>query len=209
MNTCTNRYSQEVPRPLDHARRAELLAGVIAYIADHGLIELSLRPLAEYLGTSSRMLIHYFGTKEAMLIAALETQRPDIAALFADVDSAETLRARLTRSFDINTGARADASLPVLLQVLGAATVPGSPFKPYAVEAVRVLITAMTSALIRIDPAVPDPEASATLLISGMRGLIQDWWITGDTDRIDRSVALLVAEAVPGITAPPREDHRR
>ncbi len=197
MDTCTTRYSQPVPRPLDHARRAQLLAGVIAYIAEHGLAELSLRPLAEYLGTSSRMLIHYFGTKEAMLVAALETQRPDIAALFSGIDSAEVLRERLSASFAINTAGELANSLPVLLQVLGAATVPNSPFKAYATDAILVLITAMTQSLSRIDPTIPDPEASATLLISGMRGLIQDWWVTGDTIRVHRAVNLLIAQAIP------------
>ncbi|MFJ9368991.1 TetR/AcrR family transcriptional regulator [Nocardia sp. NPDC101769] len=186
-----------MPRPLDHARRAQLLEGVIAYIAEYGLAELSLRPLAEYLGTSSRMLIHYFGTKEAMLVAALETQRPDIAALFSGIDSAEVLRERLSASFAINTAGQFATSLPVLLQVLGAATVPDSPFKAYATDAILVLVTAMTRSLSRVDPTIPDPEASATLLISGMRGLIQDWWVTGDTARVHRAVNLLVAQAIP------------
>ncbi|WP_330180750.1 TetR/AcrR family transcriptional regulator [Nocardia sp. NBC_01503] len=181
-----------MPRPLDHARRAELLEGVIAYIADRGLAELSLRPLAEYLGTSSRMLIHYFGTKEQMLVAALETQRPDIATLFAGIDDPDVLKSRLGQSFMLNTTGTASISIRVLLQVLGAATVPGSPFTDYATDAIQVLITAMTETLARINPAIEDPEAAATLLISGMRGVIMDWWITGDTDRITRSVNLLV-----------------
>ncbi|MFB8000733.1 TetR/AcrR family transcriptional regulator [Nocardia sp. NPDC056000] len=184
-----------MPRPLDHARRAELLAGVIAYIAERGLAELSLRPLAEYLGTSSRMLIHYFGTKEQMLIAALETQRPDIPALFAGIDNPDVLKSRLAQSFTLNTTGDASVSIRVLLQVLGAATVPGSPFTAYATDAVRVLVSAMTDTLIRIDPAIDDPDAAATLLISGMRGIITDWWITGDTDRITRAVNRLVNQA--------------
>ncbi|MEV6067397.1 TetR/AcrR family transcriptional regulator [Nocardia sp. NPDC052001] len=185
-----------MPRPLDHARRAELLAGVIAYIAERGLAELSLRPLAEYLGTSSRMLIHYFGTKEQMLIAALETQRPDIPALFSGIDDPEVLKSRMAQSFTMSTTCPGSISMSVLLQVLGAATVPGSPFTDYATDAVRVLVSAMTDTLIRIDPAIDDPEAAATLLISGMRGIITDWWITGDTDRIARSVNRLVNQAL-------------
>lgn len=196
MDTCTNRYSQPVPRPLDHARRADLLAGVIAYIAEYGLAELSLRPLADYLGTSSRMLIHYFGTKEQMLVSALETQRPDIAALFGDVDSAHMLRARLAGSFEVNTAGTGATSLRVLLQVLGAAVVPGSPFQSYAESAIHVVVDALTEALRRIDPDIADPQAAATLLVSGVRGLIQDWWITGDTDRVTRAVDLLVAQAI-------------
>ncbi|MET9493067.1 TetR/AcrR family transcriptional regulator [Nocardia sp. NPDC006630] len=185
-----------MPRPLDHARRAELLSGVIAYIADHGLAELSLRPLAEYLGTSSRMLIHYFGTKEQMLVAALETQRPDIAALFRGIEDPAVLRSRLSHSFAINTAGHGAVSNRVLLQVLGAACVPGSPFDSYANDAIQVLVTAMTETLARIDPAHDDPEAAATLLISGMRGLIQDFWITGDEDRVTRAMNRLVEQAV-------------
>ncbi|MFE3098961.1 TetR/AcrR family transcriptional regulator [Nocardia tengchongensis] len=185
-----------MPRPLDHARRAQLLEGVIAYIADHGLAELSLRPLADYLGTSSRMLIHYFGTKEAMLVAALESHRPDIGAMFTGIDDPATLAARLSHSFDRNTSGDSAVSLRALLQVLGAATVPGSPFRPYATDAIQALVIPMTESLRRIDPDLPDPEASATLLVSGVRGLIMDWWITGDTARVERAVTLLVNQAV-------------
>ncbi|MFD6219436.1 TetR/AcrR family transcriptional regulator [Nocardia asteroides] len=111
-------------RPLDHRKRAELLAGVVAYIATHGLAELSLRPLAAALGTSSRMLIYYFGTKEELLVQALATQRPDLAAVFGGVTEPAQLRDRLTAFFDLNTdGAEAD-SVRVLLQVLGAACAP-------------------------------------------------------------------------------------
>ncbi len=197
MDTCSVRYSQTVPRPLDHARRAELLSGVIAYIAEYGLIELSLRPLADYLGTSSRMLIHYFGSKEAMLVAALETRRPDIGALFTDVDDVDALRDRLGDAFTLNTSGAAGTSLRVLLQVLGAACVPDSPFRGYADSAVRVVVDAIAAALRRVDPALEDPEAAATLLVSGIRGLIQDWWITGDTDRVHRATRRLIATALP------------
>lgn len=198
MDTCTVRYSQPVPRPLDHARRAELLSGVIDYIAERGLAELSLRPLADYLGTSSRMLIHYFGTKEQMLVAALETQRPDIPAMFGEVSDPRVLRTRLAQSFAVNTSGAGAVSLRVLLQVLAAAAVPHSPFRPYADDAVTAVIKSLAEALHRIAPAHEDPEAAATLLVSGMRGLIQDWTITADTPRITRAVNLLVAQALPG-----------
>ncbi|WP_369028198.1 TetR/AcrR family transcriptional regulator, partial [Nocardia farcinica] len=81
-------------RPLDHAKRTELLAAVVRYIAEHGLADLSLRPLAAELGTSSRMLIYYFETKENLLVQALATQRPDISSIFAGVTDAADLRER-------------------------------------------------------------------------------------------------------------------
>ena len=185
-----------MPRPLDQARRAELLAGVIAYIGEYGLTELSLRPLADYLGTSSRMLIHYFGTKEQMLVAALETQRPDIPAMFADVRDLPTLRRRLIESFSVNITTEWVVSTRVLQQVLGVATIPDNPFRPYAHDAVRVLVAALTDVLRQCDPTVPDPESTATLLVSGVRGLLQDRLVTGDNARVSRAARLLITQSL-------------
>lgn len=196
MDTCSDRYSQLVPRPLDQARRAELLSGVIAYIGDRGLTELSLRPLAEYLGTSSRMLIHYFGSKEQMLVAALETQRPDIPAMFADVLDLAALRRRLIESFSMNTTGDWVTSTRVLLQVLGVAAVPGSPFRAYAEDTVHVLVEALTEVLRRTAPELPDPESVATVLVSGIRGLIQDRLVTGDYTRVSKAARLLITRTL-------------
>ncbi|MFC9896879.1 TetR family transcriptional regulator [Nocardia sp. NPDC127579] len=182
-------------RPLDHAKRAEILAGVVTYIADHGLAELSLRPLAAELGTSSRMLIHYFGTKEELLVAALATQRPDIAAVFADVSDAAALRARLRDFCAANMLGGGSTSVRVLLQVLGAACAPGGPYARYAVEAIGVFVATLADALTRIG-SIDDPEAVATLLISGLRGIIQDHLITGDTDRTARAADRLIAQTI-------------
>jgi AcrR family transcriptional regulator len=41
------------------------------YILEKGLYELSLRPLAKYLGTSDRMILHYFRTKDELVRQSL------------------------------------------------------------------------------------------------------------------------------------------
>jgi AcrR family transcriptional regulator len=48
-------------------RREELLDALVGYVLQHGLAELSLRPMAAAVGTSARLLIFHFGTKEALL----------------------------------------------------------------------------------------------------------------------------------------------
>jgi AcrR family transcriptional regulator len=52
-------------------RREELAERATDYALEHGLIGLSLRPLAAELGTSDRMLIYHFGSKDALVAAVL------------------------------------------------------------------------------------------------------------------------------------------
>ncbi|MFG1790231.1 TetR family transcriptional regulator [Nocardia sp. NPDC049149] len=181
-------------RPLDHAKRADLLAAVVRYIADHGLAELSLRPLAAELGTSSRMLIHYFTTKEELLVQALATQRPEMETLFADIADAAALRARLWDFWQANTAGAGQTSVRVMLQVLGAACAPRSPYVEYADAAIGTFVAALTEGLRAT--AVEHPEVVATLLVSGLRGILQDRLVTGDVDRTDRAARRLIEQNV-------------
>ncbi|BDU09001.1 TetR family transcriptional regulator [Nocardia cyriacigeorgica] len=195
MNICNSRYSQSMARPLDHAKRTELLAAVVRYIAEHGLADLSLRPLAAELGTSSRMLIYYFETKENLLVQALATQRPDISAIFAGVTDAADLRERLWDFWVANSSGEGVTSVRVMMQVLGAACAPHGPYARYAEEAIAVFIRALADGLRHID-TIDDPEVVATLLISGLRGILQDRLITGDAARTDRAARRLLDQMV-------------
>jgi AcrR family transcriptional regulator len=52
-------------------RRAEWTEAATDYVLEHGLIGLSLRPLAADLGTSDRMLLYHFGSKDELVAAVL------------------------------------------------------------------------------------------------------------------------------------------
>lgn len=49
-----------------------LLDQVVAYLAEHGLGDMSLRPMAAALGTSPNRLVHHFGSKQELLTSALQ-----------------------------------------------------------------------------------------------------------------------------------------
>ena len=55
----------------DFERRAELLEAVVAYLGQHGLAAVSLRPMANAIGVSVNALVHHFGSKEDIVVAAL------------------------------------------------------------------------------------------------------------------------------------------
>jgi AcrR family transcriptional regulator len=52
-------------------RKPELLEAVVGYVAEHGLGDLSLRPLAEALGVSTYTLVYHFGSKEQLVVEVL------------------------------------------------------------------------------------------------------------------------------------------
>ena len=59
-------------RTPDIEMKRELLDQVVAYLAERGLGDVSLRPMAAALGTSPNRLVHHFGSKQELLSAALE-----------------------------------------------------------------------------------------------------------------------------------------
>jgi AcrR family transcriptional regulator len=52
-------------------RKRELLDSVVVYLAEHGLADTTLRPMAASLGVSINRLMHHFGSKEELITAAL------------------------------------------------------------------------------------------------------------------------------------------
>ena len=65
--------------------RQRLLDAAIERLAAEGLGELSLRQLAEALGTSHRMLIYHFGSKEGLLVEVVKAVEERQRAVFADL----------------------------------------------------------------------------------------------------------------------------
>jgi AcrR family transcriptional regulator len=52
-------------RTVDPQRRTDLLDRIVDYVAENGLSELQLRPLAKAVGSSPRVLLYYFPRKNS------------------------------------------------------------------------------------------------------------------------------------------------
>ncbi len=78
-------------------RRDDLLDQVTDHVLEHGLIGLTLRPLAAAIGTSDRMLIYHFGGRDALVseVVARCTERA-VAAVSA-LPGAPTVRSAVNR----------------------------------------------------------------------------------------------------------------
>jgi AcrR family transcriptional regulator len=66
-------------------RKKQLLDAAIRYLRDHGLADLSLRPLAAKIGSSARLLVFHFGSKEGLVADMLNEVQARMQASFATV----------------------------------------------------------------------------------------------------------------------------
>ncbi|MFE4197020.1 TetR/AcrR family transcriptional regulator [Paenarthrobacter sp. NPDC056912] len=78
-------------RPPDPARREEVLVKAVAYLAERGLSNLSLRKLASAMGTSTQTISYQFGSKEGLIEAALARARATTLGVLEEI-RAEQIR---------------------------------------------------------------------------------------------------------------------
>ncbi|HEY9292581.1 MAG TPA: TetR/AcrR family transcriptional regulator [Microlunatus sp.] len=76
-----------VPGSTDSARKRELLELAYDYVLEHGLSDLSLRPLATAIGSSPRVLLFLFGSKDELVRALLHRARSDELRLLDAISS--------------------------------------------------------------------------------------------------------------------------
>ena len=146
------------------------------YVLERGLADLSLRPLASALGTSTRMLLYDFGSKEQLVHEILaEIRRREESLLGAEVRSLDDVwhwisaperEPFLRLFFEIYVGA------------LGS-----EEAEPLVRDWLEFLRTSWRP---------PVDEATATLMVAVVRGLLLDRLATGDRERTDRALARFV-----------------
>jgi AcrR family transcriptional regulator len=66
-------------------RKEILTEELVAYLIEHGLSDLSLRPLADALGTSARLLIYHFESKEGLLTEVLDSMQTRLRMSFSSM----------------------------------------------------------------------------------------------------------------------------
>ncbi len=177
--------------PPTSRRRAELLEKAYGYVLEHGVIDVSLRPLAAAIDSSPRVLLFLFGSKAGLVQALLGRARDEELEILH--------RVRAASAGDIAGvavelwGWLAAPEHAALLRLwvegyarsLIAARGPWAGFgRATVTEWLDVLAGAQPPA-IRESPA---GEAERTLVLAVLRGGLLDLLATGDRDRITAAV---------------------
>jgi AcrR family transcriptional regulator len=159
------------------ARREELLDGAYAYVLEHGLADVSLRPLATAVGSSPRVLLFLFGSKEGLVRALLARARADELAALAGIGEAADAGAAVW-DWLVAPGHR--ALLRLWVEAYARSLVdPDGPWRGFAERTVADWLDVLAPA---------GDEADRTLLLAVLRGALLDLLATGDAERTTAAV---------------------
>lgn len=178
-----------MPRPADTQRRGRTLAAVTDYVLEHGLADLSLRPLATALGTSTRMLLYDFSSKEELVMAVLaEVRRRESALLAAHLKTAQESAPDLLRTiWDWLASPERAPFLRLFFEIYVQAMNHPDAYSAHGREMITEWLDQFGAALADPGSEQADP-ADVTLAIAVMRGLILDRLATGDNTRTDQAL---------------------
>ncbi|MFI6294255.1 TetR/AcrR family transcriptional regulator [Nonomuraea sp. NPDC050790] len=181
-------------RTPDPQRRSELLDQIVDYLADHGLSTLSMRPLAEHLGKSTRVLTHHFSGKEELLSATMrrldERHRAWLRSL-PGWQGGESVGTIVRRTWDWQLR---EENLPVarlIHEIEG--LVAGGRLAGHVPELLSDR-SAFVADLLR-ERGVPEKDARriSTLVNSAYTGLQIDFLTTGERERVEGALDQLTA----------------
>lgn len=172
-------------------RRHELLEEIVDAFLASGTAELSLRPLAEKVGTSARLLIYHFETKEKLVTAALEQVRLRVEESLKARSAREkpaSLREFLFMFWDWATQKSNQNYFRLLFEVDGIAMF-NDKFSKGARRDGDTIWIAMIERASAASPVGGEAFSAnatlirATLIRATMSGLLQDFLSTGDLKR--------------------------
>ncbi len=177
-------------------RRDQILEACIDYILDHGVADLSLRPLAAAVGSKARLLIYHFGTKDALLAEAMLLVRGRTQLAFAkSLSSSEVSQpAPIIRVFwDWATSQKHERYLRLFFEIHGLALQRPVMYRRY----LRGAVTSWVEMFAEVLP--PKISRSKRLQLSSLAagtvfGLLLDFLSSGDKKRTAEALDLFVDE---------------
>ncbi|MEE6140661.1 TetR/AcrR family transcriptional regulator [Mycobacterium sp. 050128] len=186
-----------MPRPIDHAKREELLATAGLILARTGVVDTSLRELATQMGTSARMLVYYFDSKEQLILEVLTRQQRAAIPATNELELPVSLAAHRAWCFqdwyECTRGERHN-NLRVVLQVFGAACGIDSPYRRYTWETLSLLTRNSQARLEALGMPRHVAETRSRIALAAFQGFIIEFFTTNDQDHVDDTFTRFVDE---------------
>ena len=172
-------------------RREVLLEAAYRYALEHGLADVSLRPLATAVGSSPRVLLFLFGSKEGLVRALLARARADELAALAGMRAATEDPRRVAETvWAWLVSPEHRALLTLWVETYARSLVdPVGPWSGFAEQTVADWLDVLAPA---------GDLTDRTLLLAVLRGALLDLLATGDADRTTAAVQRFLQGAAYG-----------
>lgn len=169
-------------------RRQELLEKSYRYVLVHGLSALSLRPLAEAIGSSPRVLLFLFGSKDDLVRALLERARADELEFLASAPAGD-LTAVAGRVWEWLAAVERRGLLVLWVEAYARSLVdPSGPWAGFAAGTVSDWLAVLAAAQPARRRRGRAGAAERTAVLAVLRGGMLDLLATGDAERTTAAV---------------------
>lgn len=179
-------------RTPDEKRRAELLASIVDYVYEHGVSQLSLRPLGEAVGCSPRLLLYFFGSKEELvtqvLAAAGMRQRTVVNRL--KMENMTTPARACREIWKAISEPKSEPIFRLFFEVYGLALQDRERYASFLKRVVADWLAFIARPMIAEGWAPAEAEAFATVILAGFRGFLLDICATRERKRVNRAVEM-------------------
>ena len=177
------------------SRKAELLELAYAHALEHGLAGMSLRPLADAIGSSPGVLLYCFGSKDGLVRGLLARAREDELALLGAAGAGTggiPEVAELTWRW--LAAPEHHGLLTLWAEAYGQSLVdPGGPWGGFARRTVDDWLAVLAAAQSPRRRRTRAGAAERTLALAVLRGALLDLLATGDRERTGAAVAAAIA----------------
>ncbi len=187
-------------RTADEQKRVDLLERIVDYVMANGLSDLSLRPLAQAVGTSPRVLLYYFTSKEELIAGVMDGARERQRAIFGTLPrNAATYADTVRAAWGVMSAPQHEPVFRLFFEVYGLALQDPKRFPGFLKRAVEDWLDYLEPSALRDGYTPRDARAIATVILAGYRGFLLDLCATRDRTRIARGVDLWIAalDAIP------------
>ncbi|HEY0813796.1 MAG TPA: TetR/AcrR family transcriptional regulator [Pseudonocardia sp.] len=174
----------------ESARKAELLEHAYRHAQAHGLVGMSLRPLAEAVGSSPRVLLFLFGSKDGLVRALLARSRQDELTLLDGVRrDGGTLAEAASRLWRWLASPEHRNVLALWTEAYARSLIePDGAWAGFAEQTVNDWLSLLGGFQAKSDG--DEAAAERTFVLAVLRGALLDLLATGDRTRVTRAVEI-------------------
>jgi AcrR family transcriptional regulator len=175
------------------ARREELARAAADHALGHGLIGLSLRPLAAAIGTSDRMLLYHFSDKDDLVAAVLRVANDQAVAELAALPVPTGVRAAVLALWEANTEGLLERCQRLYVQAAALGLLGQEPYVSVVREANERWVATLGDHLCQAGCPRERSRRAALLLDAAFMGLHLDLPLDRDQPDLGQAVADLAA----------------